>query len=226
MFKWQGLQVSSTLGFCFQVTQSCMSHAVFTLSVVTGRSGCLIITLLAFISPAASSFSFCRPAVEYRALPEDFKHQLSRRTGGNLTWHDGRGQKTAGGRTVKLLQQPGTEALQVLNNYITSTCRTAHVWYPTGFSAFPKVKEMWIFLLNTALNQCQQQNWINLCKEISTYILQLLTDGVFIGHLVKYLCGQAVKVNSAMLEVGLLTLLVSFIGAIPTSLHDMIQIMR
>uniref|UniRef100_A0A4W6DZ09 Sterile alpha motif domain containing 10a n=1 Tax=Lates calcarifer TaxID=8187 RepID=A0A4W6DZ09_LATCA len=61
---------------------------------------------------AASSFSFCRPAVEYRALPEDFKHQLSRRTGGNLTWHDGRGQKTAGGRTVKLLQQPGTEALQ------------------------------------------------------------------------------------------------------------------
>uniref|UniRef100_UPI0037E8063A sterile alpha motif domain-containing protein 10a isoform X1 n=1 Tax=Semicossyphus pulcher TaxID=241346 RepID=UPI0037E8063A len=62
--------------------------------------------------PAASSFSFCRPAVEYRALPEDFKHQLSRRTGGNLTWHDGRGQKTAGGRRVKLLQQPGTEALQ------------------------------------------------------------------------------------------------------------------
>uniref|UniRef100_A0AAQ5YWN3 SAM domain-containing protein n=1 Tax=Amphiprion ocellaris TaxID=80972 RepID=A0AAQ5YWN3_AMPOC len=61
---------------------------------------------------AASSFSFCRPAVEYRALPEDFKQQLSRRTGGNLTWHDGRGQKTAGGRTVKLLQQPGTDALQ------------------------------------------------------------------------------------------------------------------
>uniref|UniRef100_A0AAQ4PH45 Sterile alpha motif domain containing 10a n=1 Tax=Gasterosteus aculeatus aculeatus TaxID=481459 RepID=A0AAQ4PH45_GASAC len=64
------------------------------------------------LAPAASSFSFCRPAVEYRALPEDFKHQLSRRTGGNLTWHDGRGQKTAGGRPVKLLQQPGTEALQ------------------------------------------------------------------------------------------------------------------
>ncbi|XP_034028891.1 sterile alpha motif domain-containing protein 10a [Thalassophryne amazonica] len=60
---------------------------------------------------AASSFSFCRPAVEYRALPEDFKHQLSR--WGNLTWHDGCGQKTAGGRTVKLLQQPGTEALQL-----------------------------------------------------------------------------------------------------------------
>ena len=65
------------------------------------------------ISTAASSFSFCRPAVEYRAIPEDFKRQLSWRTGGNLTWHDGRGQKTAGGRTVKLLQQPGTEAFQV-----------------------------------------------------------------------------------------------------------------
>ncbi|AWP10381.1 Uridine kinase [Scophthalmus maximus] len=61
---------------------------------------------------AASSFSFCRPAVEYRALSEDFRLQLSPRTGGNLTWHEGRGQKTAGGRTVKLLQQPGTEASQ------------------------------------------------------------------------------------------------------------------
>ncbi|KAI4796198.1 hypothetical protein KUCAC02_029388, partial [Chaenocephalus aceratus] len=61
---------------------------------------------------AAASFSFVRPAVEYRALPEDFKHQLSRRTGGNLTWHEGRGQKSAGGRAVKLLQQPGTGALQ------------------------------------------------------------------------------------------------------------------
>ncbi|XP_061760055.1 sterile alpha motif domain-containing protein 10a [Nerophis ophidion] len=57
---------------------------------------------------AASSFSFCRPAVEYRVLPEDFEHQLTRRTGGNLTWQYGRGQKATGGR-VKLLQQPGTE---------------------------------------------------------------------------------------------------------------------
>uniref|UniRef100_H3D4M4 Sterile alpha motif domain containing 10 n=1 Tax=Tetraodon nigroviridis TaxID=99883 RepID=H3D4M4_TETNG len=61
---------------------------------------------------AASSFSFCRPAVEYRALSDHVKHQLSPRTGGNLTWHDGRGQKGAAGRTVKLLQQPGTEGLQ------------------------------------------------------------------------------------------------------------------
>lgn len=135
--------------FCLQVTQSeggffpqSMSHAVFTISAVTGRSGCLIIIPPAFTSAAASSFSFCRPAVEYRALPEDFKHQLSRRTGGNLTWHDGRGQKTAGGRTVKLLQQPGTEALQVLNIYTTSICRTAHPGLSPGLSTFSKVREM------------------------------------------------------------------------------------
>lgn len=96
-------------------------QAVFKLSVIIFWYDCLFIITSAFISPAASSFSFCRPAVEYRALPEDFKHQLSRRTGGNLTWHDGRGQKTAGGRAVKLLQQPGTEALQVLNIYTWHT---------------------------------------------------------------------------------------------------------
>lgn len=68
---------------------------------------------LFFSVAAASSFTFCRPAVEYRALPEDFKYQLSRCAGGNLTWHEGHSRKTAGGRTVKLLQQPGTEGLQV-----------------------------------------------------------------------------------------------------------------
>lgn len=126
-----GCLLEFNLDFCFQVTQSrggfCSAsfiHAIFTLSLIIVSSGCLIIIFDAFIPPAASSFSFCRPAVEYRALPEDFKYQLSRRTGGNLTWHDGRGQKTAGGRTVKLLQQPGTESLQVLDTYMTSTCPT------------------------------------------------------------------------------------------------------
>lgn len=116
------------------------------------KSACRIVIPPPFISPAASSFSFCRPAVEYRALPEDFKHQLSRRTGGNLTWHDGRGQKTAGGRTVKLLQQPGTEALQVLSTDMTPTCRTAHlvrgVITPFRFSSFLKIKEIGFSLLN------------------------------------------------------------------------------
>ncbi|XP_019720796.1 sterile alpha motif domain-containing protein 10a isoform X1 [Hippocampus comes] len=61
---------------------------------------------------AASSFSFCRPAVEYRDLPDDFKERLRACTGGNLTWHDGRGQKAAGGRAIKLLQRPGADASQ------------------------------------------------------------------------------------------------------------------
>ncbi|MBN3310597.1 SAM10 protein, partial [Amia calva] len=62
---------------------------------------------------AAASFSFCRNVLEHTVSAEDLNYQLPRKTGGSLTWHDGRGQKTAGGRTVKLLQQPGTEALQI-----------------------------------------------------------------------------------------------------------------
>ncbi|XP_041953700.1 sterile alpha motif domain-containing protein 10 [Sardina pilchardus] len=62
---------------------------------------------------AASSFSFCRPGLEHTVSAEELNYQLPRKAGGNLTWHDGRGQKSAGGRTVKLLQQPGTEALQL-----------------------------------------------------------------------------------------------------------------
>lgn len=108
-----------------QVAPVFVVSAVFLLSAVSSGSCRLALSAAcAFVSAAASSFSFCRPAVEYRALSEDFKYQLSRRTGGNLTWHDGRGQKTAGGRTVKLLQQPGTEALQVLNRHTTSKCHT------------------------------------------------------------------------------------------------------
>ncbi|XP_023654554.1 sterile alpha motif domain-containing protein 10 isoform X1 [Paramormyrops kingsleyae] len=63
---------------------------------------------------AASSFSFCRGSgLEHTVSAEDLNYQLPRKTAGSLTWHDGRGQKMAGGRTVKLLQQPGTEALQM-----------------------------------------------------------------------------------------------------------------
>lgn len=63
---------------------------------------------------AASSFSFCRASLEHTVSAEELSYQLPRRTGGsNLTWHDGRGQKTAHTRTVKLLQQPGTEGIQV-----------------------------------------------------------------------------------------------------------------
>lgn len=63
---------------------------------------------------AASSFSFCRASLEHTVSAEELSYQLPRRAGGsNLTWHDGRGQKMAHTRTVKLLQQPGTEGIQV-----------------------------------------------------------------------------------------------------------------
>uniref|UniRef100_A0A3Q1IX05 SAM domain-containing protein n=1 Tax=Anabas testudineus TaxID=64144 RepID=A0A3Q1IX05_ANATE len=66
----------------------------------------------------ASSFSFCRASLEHTVSAEELSYQLPRRAGGsNLTWHDGRGQKTAHTRTVKLLQQPGTEAQLVRNAY-------------------------------------------------------------------------------------------------------------
>uniref|UniRef100_A0A3P8RB30 Sterile alpha motif domain containing 10 n=1 Tax=Astatotilapia calliptera TaxID=8154 RepID=A0A3P8RB30_ASTCA len=63
---------------------------------------------------AASSFSFCRASLEHTVSAEELSYQLPRHAGGsNLTWHDGRGQKTAHTRTVKLLQQPGTEGIQL-----------------------------------------------------------------------------------------------------------------
>ncbi|XP_034732369.1 sterile alpha motif domain-containing protein 10 isoform X1 [Etheostoma cragini] len=69
-------------------------------------------TAMQAISEAASSFSFCRASLEHTVSSEELSYQLPRRTGGsNLTWHDGRGQRTA--RTVKLLQQPGTEGIQL-----------------------------------------------------------------------------------------------------------------
>ncbi|KAF7209979.1 transcript variant X1 [Nothobranchius furzeri] len=62
---------------------------------------------------AASSFSFCRASLEHTVSAEELSYQLPRRAGGsNLTWHDGRGQRTAHTHTVKLLQQPGTEGIQ------------------------------------------------------------------------------------------------------------------
>ncbi|KAM6929703.1 sterile alpha motif domain-containing protein 10-like [Lycodopsis pacificus] len=65
---------------------------------------------------SASSFSFCRASLEHTVSAEELSYQLPRRAGGsNLTWHDGRGQRTTPHtRTVKLLQQPGTEGIQLL----------------------------------------------------------------------------------------------------------------
>ncbi|KAF6730426.1 Sterile alpha motif domain-containing protein 10 [Oryzias melastigma] len=63
---------------------------------------------------AASSFSFCRASLEHTVSAEELSYQLPRHAGGNnLTWHDSRGQRTVHTRAVKLLQQPGTEGIQL-----------------------------------------------------------------------------------------------------------------
>uniref|UniRef100_A0A3P9JWP9 Sterile alpha motif domain containing 10 n=1 Tax=Oryzias latipes TaxID=8090 RepID=A0A3P9JWP9_ORYLA len=63
---------------------------------------------------AASSFSFCRASLEHTVSAEELSYQLPRHAGGNnLTWHDNRGQRTGHTRAVKLLQQPGTEGIQL-----------------------------------------------------------------------------------------------------------------
>ncbi|KAM7150815.1 sterile alpha motif domain-containing protein 10 [Macrochelys suwanniensis] len=63
-------------------------------------------------SAAAAHFSFCRNLLEHTVSAENLNYRLQRNTGSSLTWHDGRSQRSAGGRTVKLLQQPGTEGSQ------------------------------------------------------------------------------------------------------------------
>ncbi|XP_039182863.1 sterile alpha motif domain-containing protein 10 isoform X2 [Crotalus tigris] len=61
---------------------------------------------------AATHFGFCPSLLEHTVSAENLSYRLQRTSGGNLTWHDGRSQRTAGGRPVKLLQQPGTENSQ------------------------------------------------------------------------------------------------------------------
>ncbi|XP_034979497.1 sterile alpha motif domain-containing protein 10 isoform X1 [Zootoca vivipara] len=62
---------------------------------------------------AAAHFSFCQNLLEHTVSAENLNYRLQRNSGSSLTWHDGRSQRSAGGRTVKLLQQPGTEGSQV-----------------------------------------------------------------------------------------------------------------
>ncbi|KAM4623141.1 sterile alpha motif domain-containing protein 10 [Discoglossus pictus] len=62
---------------------------------------------------AAAHFRFCRNLLEHTVSAENLNHRLRREMGSSLTWHDGRGQRTTGGRVIKLLKQPGTEVSQV-----------------------------------------------------------------------------------------------------------------
>ncbi|KAJ3585922.1 hypothetical protein NHX12_012329 [Muraenolepis orangiensis] len=65
---------------------------------------------------AASSFSFCRASLDQLSSGEELSYQAPRRPGGgsSLTWLHGRhgDQQAVHTRTVKLLQQPGTEGIQ------------------------------------------------------------------------------------------------------------------
>ncbi|XP_061865353.1 sterile alpha motif domain-containing protein 10 [Colius striatus] len=61
---------------------------------------------------AAAHFSFCRSLLEHTVSAENLSYRLQRSAGSSLTWHDGRSQRPDGGRTVKLLRQPGTEGSQ------------------------------------------------------------------------------------------------------------------
>ncbi|KAM6248634.1 LOW QUALITY PROTEIN: sterile alpha motif domain-containing protein 10 [Porphyrio hochstetteri] len=61
---------------------------------------------------AAAHFSFCRSLLEHTVSAENLSYRLQRNPGSSLTWHDGRSQRAEGGRTVKLLRQPGTEGSQ------------------------------------------------------------------------------------------------------------------
>uniref|UniRef100_A0A667HRK7 SAM domain-containing protein n=1 Tax=Lynx canadensis TaxID=61383 RepID=A0A667HRK7_LYNCA len=62
---------------------------------------------------ATAHFSFCRTLLDHTVSTESIPCHLPRTPGTSLTWHDSRSQRAAGGRPVKLLQQPGTEAPQV-----------------------------------------------------------------------------------------------------------------
>lgn len=61
---------------------------------------------------ATAHFSFCRTLLEHTVSAESIPCHLPRTPGSSFTWHDSRSQGAAGGRPVKLLQQPGTEAPQ------------------------------------------------------------------------------------------------------------------
>lgn len=79
-------------------------------------------------SAATAHFSFCRTLLEHTVSAESIPCHLPRTPGTSLTWHDSRSQRAAGGRPVKLLQQPGTEAPQVPTHHThLSPCPSHHL---------------------------------------------------------------------------------------------------
>ncbi|XP_030069307.1 sterile alpha motif domain-containing protein 10 [Microcaecilia unicolor] len=60
----------------------------------------------------AVHYNFCQNLLEHTVSAKNLNYSLQRDPGSILTWHEGRDQRLSRGRTVKLLQQPGTEVSQ------------------------------------------------------------------------------------------------------------------
>ncbi|XP_027989293.2 sterile alpha motif domain-containing protein 10 isoform X1 [Eptesicus fuscus] len=86
---------------------------------------------------ATAHFSFCRTRLEHTVSAESLPCHLPRTPGSSLTWHDSRSQRAAGGRPVKLLQQPGTEAPQ--GRLYSDHCGLCHTSPPLGGLTRPVV---------------------------------------------------------------------------------------
>ncbi|XP_068119070.1 sterile alpha motif domain-containing protein 10-like isoform X5 [Hyperolius riggenbachi] len=75
---------------------------------------------------AAAHFRFCRNLLEHTVSTENLNHRFRREIGNSLTWHDGRGNRTSGGRAIKLLKQPGTDISQAWSTHDAS--EVTEVW--------------------------------------------------------------------------------------------------
>ncbi|XP_031750618.1 sterile alpha motif domain-containing protein 10 isoform X2 [Xenopus tropicalis] len=61
----------------------------------------------------ATHLRFGHAPLDLTVSSENLSRRLQREMGSSLTWHDGRGHRSATGRAIKLLKQPGTEVTQV-----------------------------------------------------------------------------------------------------------------
>ncbi|XP_064420250.1 sterile alpha motif domain-containing protein 10 [Latimeria chalumnae] len=100
-------------------------------------AGSNLTSIMTHFAASAAHFSFSRSVLEHTVSAEHLNYRLQREGGGSLTWHDGRGQRSAGGRPVKLLQQPGTETLQ--SRLYTEYYRTYHTSPTQGSLSRPVV---------------------------------------------------------------------------------------
>lgn len=150
--------MGSTLGFVFKsrrVRKCFSSRAVFTLSVVPCRSGCLIIIPPAFYLSSGIQLQFLQAScgvqgsargLQAPAEPTDrWEPNVAR-----WAWTENSGRPDGEAAAAAGHRGPaGTEHLHDLstsnsNTWFMNTCRVI----PPRFTSLPKVKEMCLFLLN------------------------------------------------------------------------------